>query len=79
MAVRSIFRSGNSLVIALPSHLLARLRLQEGTTVDVELAEDSRSISITPVEQPVISQDYAKKVDDFIERYRPALESLSKR
>lgn len=77
--IRSIFKSGNSLVIALPGQLLDELNIQEGSEVDVALSEGGDSIEISPVVKPIIAADFAQKVDDFIEAYRPALEALSQR
>ena len=77
--IRSVFKSGNSLVIALPGQLLDELHLKDGSEVDVALSKNGSSIEISPVEKPLISPDFARKVDEFIEAYRPALESLSQR
>ena len=77
--IRSVFKSGNSLVIALPGRLLDELHLKDGSEVDVALSKNGSSIEISPVEKPLISPDFARKVDEFIEAYRPALESLSQR
>lgn len=77
--IRSIFKSGNSLVVALPGQLLDELQLKEGSEVDVALSGTSGSIEISPVEKPIITPDFARKVDEFIAVYRPALEALSQR
>jgi antitoxin component of MazEF toxin-antitoxin module len=77
--IRSVFKSGNSLVVALPGQLLDELQLKEGSEVDVALSERGGAIEISPVEKPVISPDFAKRVDEFIQAYRPALEALSQR
>lgn len=77
--IRSVFKSGNSLVVALPGQLLDELHLREGSEVDVALGSHGDSIEISPVEKPVISPDFAKKVDEFIQAYRPALDALSQR
>lgn len=77
--IRSVFKSGNSLVVALPGQLLDELHLKDGSEVDVALSECGGSIQISPVEKLVISPDFAQKVDEFIQAYRPALESLAHR
>lgn len=77
--IRSVFKSGNSLVIALPDQFIEELKLQDGSEVDVALSENGRSIEISPAEKPIISADFARKVDEFIQAYGPALESLSQR
>jgi antitoxin component of MazEF toxin-antitoxin module len=77
--IRSVFKSGNSLVVALPGQLLDELALKDGSEVDVVLSESGSTIEISPVEKMMISPDFARKVDEFIQAYRPALESLSQR
>lgn len=77
--IRSVFKSGNSLVVALPGQLLEELHLKEGSEVDIAMSDDGGSIEISPVDKAAISPDFARKVDEFIEMYRPALESLSQR
>jgi antitoxin component of MazEF toxin-antitoxin module len=77
--IRSVFKSGNSLVVALPGQLLEELHLKEGSEVDISLGEEGRSIEIVPAGGNLISQDFSRKVDEFIEMYRPALEALSQR
>jgi antitoxin component of MazEF toxin-antitoxin module len=77
--IRSVFKSGNSLVVALPGQLLDELQLREGSEVEVTLATNGASIDIAPVERSMITPEFARKVDEFIQAYRPALESLSQR
>ncbi|HET9661168.1 MAG TPA: hypothetical protein VFP05_12610 [Thermomicrobiales bacterium] len=67
------------MVIALPGQLLDELQLKDGSEVDVALSKNGSSIEVSPVEKPLISPDFARKVDEFIQAYRPALESLSQR
>lgn len=78
---RKIFRTGNSMVVSIPKDILDELQLSEGEDVSVELDTQQRQIVISPVEKPAaagIDQKFARQVDDFIEKYRPALEALSK-
>ncbi len=77
--IRSVFKSGNSLVVALPGSLLDELQIKEGSEVSVTLSDLGDAIEISPVEKPIISAEFAQKVDAFIETYRPALEALSQR
>ena len=79
--VRKVFRSGNSLVVALPADALDALRLAEGSEVDIEVDETHARLVLTPVRplDPEITPEYVRKVDDFIAAYRPALEALAKR
>ncbi len=79
--VRKVFRSGNSLVVALPPEALNRLALVEGSEVDIALDDANVLMTLTPVRTPTaeISPEYARQVTDFIATYRPALEALARR
>lgn len=79
--LRKIFRTGNSMVVSIPKDILDELQLSEGEDVSVELDPQQRQIVISPVEKTIptgIDETFAKQVDDFIKKYRPALEALAK-
>ena len=79
--LRKIFRAGNSFVVSIPTDILNALGLSEGKDVFVELDPQQRQIVISPVEKTIaggIDEAFAKQVDEFIEKYRPALEALAK-
>jgi antitoxin component of MazEF toxin-antitoxin module len=80
--LRKVFRTGNSVVIALPKEALIYLGLEEGADVSVDLDREKRQIVIAPVAAPLagagVDEDYARQVADFIEQYRPALEALAR-
>ena len=79
--LRKIFRTGNSIVVSIPKDILDELQLSEGEDVSVELNTQQRQIVISPVEKTIatgIDEAFAKQVDDFIKKYRPALEALAK-
>ena len=77
--VRKVFKSGNSLVVALPKELLDTLRLQEGDEVAIELDDVRQQLTITPhvVEAAGVDESFARQVAEFIEEYRPALQALA--
>lgn len=79
--LRKIFRTGNSIVVSIPRDILDELQLSEGADVSVEFDAEQRQIVISPVEKTMltgIDETFAKQVDDFIKKYRPALEALTK-
>jgi antitoxin MazE len=79
--LRKIFRTGNSIVVSIPREILDELHISEGEDVSVELDSQQRRIVISPVEKDIptgIDEVFARQVDDFIEKYRPALEALAK-
>ena len=78
---RKIFRAGNSLVVSIPRDFLESLQLSEGNAVSVVLPSQRRQIVISSVEKMIptgINEAFARQVDDFIEKYRSALEGLAK-
>ncbi len=79
--LRKLFRTGNSIVVSIPKDILDELQLSEGEDVSVELDSQQRQILISPVEKAIstgIDEAFARQVDDFIEKYRPALQALAK-
>ena len=78
---RQLFKTGNSTVLSLPKEMLDSLGLKNGENVSIELDKLNNRLVISPVEKPLaasINVDFAKQVNDFIEKYRPALEELAK-
>jgi len=76
---RKIFRTGNSAVVSLPADVLQAVELDLGDLVTVVADPESRRIIITPAESslPGVRPEFLKRVDRFIDRYRPALERLA--
>lgn len=78
---RTIFRSGNSHAVTLPSSILKAYGLTNGSKVEVEIDEERGGILIRPLPQAIagVDVDFMRLIDEFIEEYRPALEELSRR
>ena len=76
-----VFKTGNTIVIALPQEMLDALQIADGQEVSVELDMERRHIVIAPVTSAVDGADgeFARQVADFIDAYRPALEVLARR
>lgn len=78
---RRIFRTGNSIVVSLPREALDVLGVSEGADVSLELDREEHRLIITVAEPAApagIDAAFAQQVSSFIERYRPALETLAK-
>jgi len=78
--LRKVFRTGNSLVVSLPKEMLEPLGVKDGTNVSVELDRKNHQILIHPTEMLFaagLSEEFARQVNEFIEQYRPALETLA--
>ena len=78
--VRKLFKTGNSLVVSLPKETDELLGLREGSEMTIVVDADERRIILAPVKPDVanIDAEFARQLDDFIERYRPALEALAR-
>jgi putative addiction module antidote len=78
---RQLFKTGNSTVLSLPKEMLDTLGVKNGDNVMVELDKPNNRLVITTVEKTMagnVDEEFAKQVNDFIEKYRPALEDLAK-
>ena len=80
---RKIFSVGNSKGVSIPADYLGKLDLAVGAESDVTLDEDHDRIVIEPVRKKKapqgVDKEFAAQVNDFIERYRPALKELAKK
>lgn len=77
---RRIFKTGNSLAIALPKDTLAELGLSEKAEVTVTLDKRHRQIILRSAKaEGKVNRAFADQVSAFIKRYRPALAALAKR
>lgn len=80
---RKICAIGNSRGISIPADLLEKLHLTAGSAVNVELDNTQSKIIIEPVKKETypkgVTEQFVLQVNDFIEKYRPALEELSKK
>ena len=76
---RKVFRTGNSAVVSLPPDVLEAVGLKLGDTVDVIADREHRRIIVRPAQAglPDVRTGFLEMVDRFIERYRPALETLA--
>ena len=80
--LRKVFKTGNSIVVSLPKEALATLNISEGTDVNISIDHVNKQVIIKPMINSLkahgITEEFSKQVDEFIERYRPALDELAK-
>jgi len=78
---RKICTIGNSQGVSLPSEVLERLHLSVGSEVEVTLDTDQARIVIEPIRRgrlpKGLDKEFVSQVNDFIEKYRPALDELA--
>jgi len=81
--LRKICSIGNSQGVSIPKDILEKLHLDIGSKVDVEFDEENGKITVEAVKEETakagIGTEFAATVDDFINKYRPALKALSKK
>ncbi|MBS1248669.1 MAG: hypothetical protein MAG431_00228 [Chloroflexi bacterium] len=77
---RTIFRSGNSTVVSLPPEVLDDLGLRIGDEVSVVTDVQHNHIIVQPITSTSreITPALLDEIDQFIDRYRPALDELAK-
>ncbi len=80
---RKVCSIGNSQGVSIPGEVLEKLNLSIGSEVDVKLDEAGSRIVIEPVKKKKhpkgIDRTFVSQVNDFIEKYRPALRELAKK
>jgi antitoxin MazE len=80
---RKICSIGNSKGVSIPADVLESLDLSPGSEVDVRLDESHTKIIIEPIRKnkypKSIDGEFVSQVNDFIEKYEPALRELAKK
>jgi putative addiction module antidote len=80
---RKICAIGNSQGVSIPAELLEKLKLSKGSEVEIKVDEKNTRILLEPVtgkQYPKgVNKEFVSQVNDFIEKYRPALNELSKK
>lgn len=75
---QKVLKVGSSAAVTIPKKSLEELGLKIGDRVVVKIDKKRRVVSVEPVgRQP--SDELMEWTKKFIERYRPALEALSKK
>ncbi len=79
--ISKLQKTEQGMVVVLPDDLVATLGLSPDSEVTVALNPAHNQIVIAPAALPVaatdIDPDFARQVAEFIEQYRPALETLA--
>lgn len=81
---RKICTIGNSRGVSIPVDLLEELNLAVGSDVDIKLDEKRSRIVIEPVRKKkryakALNREFVSQVNDFIEKYEPALIEIAKK
>jgi antitoxin MazE len=80
--IKRLFKTGNSVVISLPREVLDSLGVKNGENVNLELDQKRRRLIVSPLKKDQaiksLDEDFARQVNDFLEKYKPALDELAK-
>lgn len=80
---RKLCSIGNSQGVSIPRELINKLNLSIGSEVDITLDESGERIILEPVRKKKypkeIDKEFVLQVNEFIEKYRPALKALAKK
>ena len=80
---RKVCSIGNSKGVSIPVDILDKLNLAVGSEVNIELDESNSKIVIEPVRKKKypkgVDKEFVSQVNEFIEKYGPALKELSKK
>jgi len=80
---RKVCAIGNSQGVSIPREIINKLNLSVGSEVDVALDETGERIILEPIKRKKypkgIDREFVSQVNEFIEKYRPALKELAKK
>lgn len=80
---RKLCSIGNSQGVSIPREIINKLNLSVGSEVDITLDESGERIILEPVRKRKypkgIDREFVSQVNEFIEKYRPALKELAKK
>ena len=80
--IKRLFKTGNSVVLSLPREMLESLGVKNGESVNLELDPKRRRLIVSPLKKDQtmrgLDEDFVHQVNDFIEKYKPALDELAK-
>ena len=83
MQTQTIFKAGNSNVVAIPKHLMKELGLKKGEKVVVEKEKNKNSIIIKKVSggkaEKIAKGDFKKWLDVFLQENGDILDELATR
>ncbi len=82
MQIQTVFKAGNSNVVAIPRPISKELGLKKGSKVVIELAADRRSVLLRKVGSKAVASSITPEFLEVLERvnkrYGPALRKLAK-
>lgn len=83
--LQKVIQAGNSAAVIIPKSVLEEMGLIVGDRIEVRTTRKPLKVEILPKKKAILSKSsgitksFARSVDQFIQKYRPALEELAKR
>lgn len=81
MRIQTVFRAGNSDVVAIPPEVRKRTGLKTGSNIIVDVAADSKTVIIAEVgskgNKSFITPNFLNWLNDFNKEYGSALQELA--
>jgi len=81
MQLQTIFKAGNSDVVALSSEVKKKTGLKTGSNIMVDVASDGKTVMVSEVNgkanKSFITPSFLNWLDDFNKEYGPALQELA--
>ena len=81
MRLQTVFKAGNSDVVAIPPEVKKRTGLKTGSNVVVDVASDGKTVVITEVDskrnKSFITPSFLNWLDGFNRQYSSALQELA--
>lgn len=81
MQAQTVFKAGNSDVIAIPPEVKRKTGIRTGSSIMVDVASDGRTIVINEVankkRKSFLTSDFFSWLDEFNKEYGSALEELA--
>ena len=82
MQTQTVFKAGNSEVIAIPSEIRKQMNLKKGSKVVLELGADGKTLIISKAGRgkkvSSVTPEFIKTLERVNKRYGPALAKLAK-
>ena len=79
---RKLCSIGNSQGVSIPREMIEKLNLSAGAELDITMDKSGQRIVLEPVKKKKypkgIDREFVSQVNEFIEKYRPALKALAK-
>lgn len=84
MIIQKVFKTGNSLVITIPKHLVNELKLKEGSEMIMELDPEEESLLVkkslkSAANTSHLTPEFKQWLDEISTRHKKLIQELARR